>query len=383
MSKKSSQHIFDLGGVDSPSEGSRRRIFMIFRKISILKIYNQFKAFIVRKKQERLTLMFVPHTNKTMKSYHVSNLALSILAMTVVGVLFISSWLIIGYTSTVQELDYMKVSQGEAKVQLQRIRKEIHLISHKYSLIKKSLSELYNLSQGFGEYEKNFKSKSSTFLGQGGASIPLYDSEPESIISLQRDQEKQLGVASKAVSDTTDNNSVSQIESNVLPTELFILNHVLENMKNDRKPLRSLKHYIKKRLYSIRLTPTLYPVLGYVINPYGYIRMSDSMNVTFNNGVDIVATPGAKVVTTAAGKVVDIKRIENSIQVRIKHSYGYETVYNGLANINVQLQDKVSKGETIGFLGLSNSSSDAILHYQIYLGTESQDPSVYMYYTMD
>ncbi|HRP70309.1 MAG TPA: M23 family metallopeptidase, partial [Turneriella sp.] len=70
------------------------------------------------------------------------------------------------------------------------------------------------------------------------------------------------------------------------------------------------------------------------------------MNVAYNAGVDIAVPFGAQVQATAPGIVVSINREANfTYTVRIRHNYGYETVYKGLEMVTVSQEEKVNKGE--------------------------------------
>jgi hypothetical protein len=46
----------------------------------------------------------------------------------------------------------------------------------------------------------------------------------------------------------------------------------------------------------------------------------------------------------------------------------------------VNLDDKVVKGETVGFLAKKLNQDEGILHYRIYVGIDSQNPLPYLSY---
>jgi murein DD-endopeptidase MepM/ murein hydrolase activator NlpD len=122
-------------------------------------------------------------------------------------------------------------------------------------------------------------------------------------------------------------------------------------------------------------------VTGYVVNPYGYVRNMQNMTTNFNDGVDISGTPGAKVVSTAPGIITEIKKDTNrTYAVRIRHNYGYETVYKGLDRVMVRIEDKVIKGEGIGFLAKKINHDESLLHYSIYVGIDTENPLPYLSY---
>ncbi|NBO18630.1 MAG: M23 family metallopeptidase, partial [Proteobacteria bacterium] len=86
----------------------------------------------------------------------------------------------------------------------------------------------------------------------------------------------------------------------------------------------------------------------------GFGHRIDPFNghLAFHSGIDLSGPSGARIVSTAAGKVVDAGRngaYGNSVD--IDHGYGIVTRYGHLSEILVELGQKVKKGETIGIQG--------------------------------
>lgn len=58
-----------------------------------------------------------------------------------------------------------------------------------------------------------------------------------------------------------------------------------------------------------------------------------------------------KVLASEDGKVISIdKRADNTMVIEIKHCGGYETVYSGVKDLTIELNDVVKKGEILGYL---------------------------------
>ncbi len=318
------------------------------------------------KKEERLTIMFIPHNEKNIKNYHISNFSLSIIIGVILLCVGLSSIFIINHTSTLQEIDKLKLSQKDAKIQFSKIKGEINNISRMYDRVKHSFAKLNSLIE-----DKEY-SQESSFFGQGGKAIPFDKIDYK---------ELEMNNILPDVADHKIEQKKDELKKETIPTEIFILNRILEDMKVAKKPLQNLQDYVQQKLRFIRNSPTLWPVHGYVINPYGLVRKSNTLDAIFNIGIDIAANPGAKVVATALGYVVEVsKEIDRTWKIKIRHNYGYETVYKGMARVNVQADDSVTKGETIGFLGYSKDSLQSVLYYQVYIGIEPQNPLSYMNY---
>lgn len=306
----------------------------------------QFQEIVKTKKEERLTIMFIPHNERSIKNYHISNLTLTIIVGTLSLMVIISSILIINHTSTVQEVDKLKISQKDAKIQFAKIRQEIKEITGSYSEIRESLSQLYGLAQG--------KKNDNSLFGQGGVEMPAHELEEES---------------------SADHNAES------IPIEIFMLNRILNDMEISEKPLIHIEKFIKKREKIIKNTPTLWPVQGYIVNPFGFVRSAHKFQVYFNNGIDIAANPGAEVSASAPGVVMDIGyHAKWHNYVRVRHNYGYVTIYKGLERVSVSINDKVTKGDVVGYMGHPADSLEPILHYEIHIGVDAQNPLPYLTY---
>ncbi len=309
----------------------------------------QFKATIKRKKEERLTLMFIPHNERSIRNYHISNLTLTIILSIVSFLLVVSSFLVIMHNSTVQEVDKMKVSQKDAQLQFAKIREEIKSIGETFAEVRDMISSLYGYAKG--------KDEAVAVFAAGGVDL-------------------------KAMTTQFDAESADKKDADAIPLEVFLLERIADDMHISQEKLSDVQDFLKKREKIIRNTPTLWPVRGYIINPYGFVRGADRLNAAYNRGVDIASHPGAVVNATAPGIVVSVQKDSRFMYtVRIRHNYGYETVYQGLERVTVATDEKISKGESIGYIGHSNDILEAILHYEIHIGVEPVDPMPYLSHT--
>ena len=96
-------------------------------------------------------------------------------------------------------------------------------------------------------------------------------------------------------------------------------------------------------------------------------------------GIDLQADYGAPVAASADGQVLKVwDDRELGLCIRIRHSYGYESVYAGLSDASyVKAGDPVRSGQTIGHLGngvLAESDAAPHLHFEVWKGTTAVDP---------
>ncbi len=332
-------------------------------------IYKSTLKAINKKKNEQLTLMFIPHNEKKISNYSISNLSLTAF-LSIVGLcLIFGSVLIINHTSMVQEVGKLKESHKNSKIQFIKIRDEIKDISVAYDKVKNILSDMVKMTGGK-------ESLKDIYYGLGGAAIPI-----SKLKSIQKNKISSSDSVKSTELDDKNNSRLKQfVKEEHIPLEIFILDKIINDMGIISHELDYIDGHMKRDRKSIQNSPTLWPANGYIMNPFGFVRKSTSLKAGFNTGFDIATPPGAKIIVTAPGKINSIVREKNSLfTVRVKHHYGYRTVYYGLSELTVKLNATISKGETIGYMGLVSGPSENALHYEIYIGTEVQDPSVYLY----
>ena len=67
-------------------------------------------------------------------------------------------------------------------------------------------------------------------------------------------------------------------------------------------------------------------------------------------------------------EVVKVKRLYNGYgrHIVIRHGFGYETLYAHLSKSNVRRGDKVKRGQVIGLVGSTGTSTSSHLHYEVH-----------------
>lgn len=99
-----------------------------------------------------------------------------------------------------------------------------------------------------------------------------------------------------------------------------------------------------------------------------------------HSGVDLPGQTGENVYATADGVVVEVQYARNiGNYIKIKHSYGFITVYGHLHTMNVARGDSVKIGKIIGQVGSTGRSTGPHLHYGIKKYGTEQNPLPYCY----
>ncbi len=100
----------------------------------------------------------------------------------------------------------------------------------------------------------------------------------------------------------------------------------------------------------------------------------------FHKGMDFTAPTGTPIYASGNGTVV---RAEKSATfgkvVYIKHGYGYKTVYAHMSKMTVKINQKVKRGDLIGFVGNTGRSVSSHLHYEVRKNNEAVNPINFYY----
>jgi murein DD-endopeptidase MepM/ murein hydrolase activator NlpD len=96
-------------------------------------------------------------------------------------------------------------------------------------------------------------------------------------------------------------------------------------------------------------------------------------------GVDLAGRVGTKIVATAEGVVTAASRESGyGNVVRVRHEFGFETVYAHLSRIRVAVGQKLSRGDTIGDMGSTGRSTGPHLHYEVRVNGTAVNPMTYL-----
>jgi murein DD-endopeptidase MepM/ murein hydrolase activator NlpD len=100
-----------------------------------------------------------------------------------------------------------------------------------------------------------------------------------------------------------------------------------------------------------------------------------------HHGIDFSASIGTPIYATADGKVtrVEVKSTGYGKSVDIDHAFGYRTRYAHMLNFGVKKGQTVKRGDLIGYVGSSGSSTAAHLHYEVFINNKRVDPVHYFF----
>ncbi|TXD82797.1 M23 family metallopeptidase [Subsaximicrobium wynnwilliamsii] len=113
---------------------------------------------------------------------------------------------------------------------------------------------------------------------------------------------------------------------------------------------------------------------GYRTDPFTKVRK-------FHFGMDFTAPRGTPIYATGDGEVIraDNRSTGYGNHIRIDHGYGYQSLYGHLFKYNVKANQKVKRGDLIGFVGSTGRSEAPHLHYEVFKDGERINPINFYY----
>ncbi len=145
----------------------------------------------------------------------------------------------------------------------------------------------------------------------------------------------------------------------------------LEIQSNSLKEIEQKALFKEKEFASI---PSIKPIRADKLNRqikylsgFGYRIHPIYKRRKFHAGLDFSAPKGTKIYATGDGKIsrVEYKRTGYGLNIVIDHGFGYSTLYAHMGSVNVKKGQKVKRGQVIGTVGNTGTSTAPHLHYEV------------------
>ncbi len=138
----------------------------------------------------------------------------------------------------------------------------------------------------------------------------------------------------------------------------------------------------KNKEKMLRCIPAIQPLSGKDIkrfaSGFGYRIHPIYKTRKMHEGVDITAKTGTKIYATGDG-VIDLAKYGRGYgkMVKIDHGYSYQTLYGHMSMILVKEGQKVKRGDVIGLVGNTGTSTGSHLHYEVRKNGQPVNPINY------
>jgi murein DD-endopeptidase MepM/ murein hydrolase activator NlpD len=141
----------------------------------------------------------------------------------------------------------------------------------------------------------------------------------------------------------------------------------------------------KSKEIMLRCFPAIQPIenkkLKHMASGYGW-RMHPIYKIQhFHSGMDFAAPMGTPIYSTGDGTVIRADAAERGYgqHVVINHGYGYQTLYGHMSRFAVRPGQKIKRGDVIGYVGSTGTSTAPHLHYEVIKNGGKVNPISYYY----
>lgn len=205
----------------------------------------------------------------------------------------------------------------------------------------------------------------------------------ESIFTLKRKTDN-LTKVKKNIEDLVDIDEpvkVSSSSGNDLFDEIEV-DELLKYVNSTESFYREFTERINKNPVYVTYLPIMKPVSDecVITARFGKRRDPFTGDIKWHNGVDFSGARETPVIATASG-TVDMVQSHNywGRRIRIRHRFGFSTVYAHLGTVNVHNGKNVKKGDVIATIGISGLTTGPHLHYEIHYRDSSVNPEQYFF----
>ncbi|MDY6935341.1 MAG: M23 family metallopeptidase [Spirochaetota bacterium] len=293
----------------------------------------------LEKGHEKMTVMFIPHNQKRIFNFQISKFTLSFFLILFVIVISTSTYAIIKNAAIEREEQRLLSDYMDIRSHLLRFEKHTNKIDEMIKNIKPEVSDLYKMTVGDIDIGKVWNS---------------------------------------VLSDAGDLNTLEGL-NNILPEEIFTLAGLQKDIVSTTNIIKTIKTFVDVRSKVIGDMPSIVPNRGHITSLFGWRRSPFGFGRDFHTGIDIAAPPGTAIRATAPGVVVSAGWGSGyGYLVRIKHKYGFQSMYGHCSKIIVKKGDRVKKGTIIAYVGQTGAATGNHCHYEIRVGHAASNPYPYM-----
>lgn len=150
-------------------------------------------------------------------------------------------------------------------------------------------------------------------------------------------------------------------------------------ISNTVKSVEGIQKFLQEQRDLYNSTPMGWPVRGRVTSEYGQRENPKYGGREFHSGIDISASVGTSVKSTADGVVSFSGWSQgNGNLVVVEHGLGFSTMYAHNSALRVVVGQKVKRGEVLAYVGSTGNTTGPHLHYEVWNNGKATNPHSYM-----
>lgn len=176
-----------------------------------------------------------------------------------------------------------------------------------------------------------------------------------------------------------------EFSSALLQRVILKVNELQSEIASQQQSFVELEKMAKNKTEYLASIPAIQPVankdLRRIASGFGYRLHPIYKTYKFHSGIDFTAPRRTPVYATGNGRIeaskYELRGYGN--HVIINHGFGYESLYGHLSSIEVYNGQQVKRGELIGYVGNTGTSTAPHLHYEVIKNRNKVNPINYFF----
>ena len=193
--------------------------------------------------------------------------------------------------------------------------------------------------------------------------------------------EREQGLGGPQESDLKDFRKLLSVKASEIKEST--LNNSIQRMQEEsRKRLASYTEitlYLTDRHNGARAIPSIWPADGRVTSNFGYRIAPLRLASEYHGGIDIANDAGTPIYAAADGVIRHSGWAQGyGMCAVVDHGFGYSTLYGHMSEILAREGTPVRRGQVIGRMGSTGTSTGNHLHYEVWTGGLPRNPMKFL-----
>ena len=255
--------------------------------------------------------------------------------------------------------------------------------SYDYITIRREHAELKRLKQQTAEQKKQIEGlvdKVDQFAFKM-EELKQFDKKIRIMANLEsrRDREQLLGIGGPVSEEKRLRSQMEKDDKTMIAGIGQKVDRLTVEATAREQSFTALLAFLKERKSLLAVTPSVWPVMGWVTSEFGSRTSPFGNEREFHKGLDIATRYGRVIQAPADGVVAEVSYQQDVGQmIRIDHGHGVATFYGHLSKAIVRPGATVRRGDRIGYVGNSGRSTGSHLHYAVLLKGVPVNPRKYL-----
>jgi murein DD-endopeptidase MepM/ murein hydrolase activator NlpD len=295
---------------------------------------------------DHLTILIFSKDSSKVKRYQIPKVVLGVFLIVFPLMIVLATLLGIHYVRNPEDVTLISQFQEKNRIHRQGIRRfseEIASLQNQIAEMKEFDSKLRGIA--------NLENRPSSLFGVGG---PLLEDLREKMRNQQNPKSQQRSMGPGSIS------SVSEADA----------------PESDREQSEGL---LNRAGNPFPHAPSVWPTKGWIIGEFGSPISPMTGHLKIHQGLEISNSSGTPVVAAAAGLVATLGTDpDHGKMIVLSHGHGIVTRYGHLSEIDVEIGQRVERGQEIGKMGNTGRSLGPQVYYEVRANGVPIDPKRFL-----